>query len=87
MAAVPTTKYLTVLESVDEVLRCENLLYSNDENSPLVWHIYPNVGYLVNPEINLNLQFQVKRIKKGTFCQQNYGFACYSTVFILPNEH
>ena len=65
--AVPTTKYLTVLESVDEVLRCENLLPSSDEYSPLVWHIYPNVGFLVNPEIFLNLQFYVKRVKKGAY--------------------
>ena len=65
--AVPTTKYLTVLESVDEVLRCENLLPSSDEYSPLVWHIYINVGFLVNPEIFLNLQFYVKRVKKGAY--------------------
>jgi len=62
----PRTKYLTVLESVDELLRCENVLPSNDENASLVWQIHPVKGLLIAPEIMLSLQFYVKRIKKGT---------------------
>ena len=85
--ANPRTKYLTVLESVDELLRCENVLPSNDDSAALLWQIHPVKGFLIAPEIMLNLQFSVKRIKKGKLCYL-LDVLCHSlAALLLPTNY
>lgn len=49
--------------TIDEVNRFLNLFPTGDINNPLIAHIQPLKGYLIHPEIYLDIQFYVERVK------------------------